>query len=74
MTRPRRRRLRRGLLAAVVLLHVVAIPWYRAPNPMPALVWGLPDWVAVALACYAAAAGLNAVAWWLAEVDDEGAS
>jgi len=65
-----RRHLRRGLLGAIVALYVVSIPWYRTPGEAPSLVLGLPDWVAVAVGCYAAAAVLNAVAWLLAEVED----
>jgi len=68
---PRARRLlRRGLLGAIVALYGVSIPWYRTPGEAPELVLGLPDWVAVAVGCYAAAAVLNAVAWLLAEVED----
>jgi hypothetical protein len=34
-------------------------------------VWlGLPDWVAVALLCYAAVAVLNSLAWLLTDVPD----
>jgi hypothetical protein len=55
----------------VGLLFVVSIPWYRAPAESPPLLWGLPDWVAVALACYVGVAVLNAVAWALTEVPDE---
>jgi hypothetical protein len=36
----------------------------------PAVVLGLPDWVAVALGCDLLAAILNAVAWSLTVVDD----
>ncbi len=66
----RRERLRRFLLAAIVLLYVLSIPWYRSPGAAPEIVLGLPDWVAVALVCYAAAAVLNAFAWLLTEVPD----
>ncbi len=31
---------------------------------------GLPDWVAVAVLCYVAAAVLNAAAWLLTDVPD----
>lgn len=65
-----RRRLRRVLLGVVGALYVLSIPWYRQPGAQPTLVLGLPDWVAVALACYVAAAVLNAAAWLLAEVPD----
>jgi hypothetical protein len=67
-----RGRIRRGLLAAIGLLYVLSIPWYRRADAAPGTWWGLPDWVAVALACYAGVAVLNAVAWWLSEeVDPE---
>lgn len=65
-----RGRVRRALLGAIALLYVLSIPWYRAADAEPGLVLGLPDWVAVALGCYAAAAVLNAAAWLLAEVRD----
>ncbi len=36
-------------------------------------IWlGLPDWVAVALLCYLAAAVVNAVAWLITDVPDDG--
>ena len=58
------------LLAAIALLYLVSVPWYREPGGTPGVVLGLPDWVAVALGCYVAAAVLNAVAWLCTEVDD----
>lgn len=63
-------RLRYVLLAAVGALYVLSIPWYRTSGERPELFWGLPDWVAVALACYAAAAVLNAWAWLKTDVPD----
>ena len=63
--------MRTALLAAIAGLYALSIPWYRAEGGFPALVAGLPDWVAVALACYVAAAFLNALAWLLTDVPDE---
>lgn len=68
--RATRRRLRRACHVGIAACYVVAIPWYRAAGASPALVAGLPDWVAVALACYVTAGGLNAAAWWLTDLDD----
>ncbi|MFQ5416157.1 MAG: hypothetical protein ACE5FL_03805 [Myxococcota bacterium] len=70
MTRGRRQ-LRRALLAVIAVLYVVSIPWYRSPGAEVRLWHGLPDWVAVAILCYAAVAVLNAAAWLLAEVSDD---
>lgn len=70
MTAPRRVRLRRALLAGVALCYAGSIPWYREGGDGAAVFWGLPDWVAVALGCYAAAAVLNAAAWLLTDVPD----
>jgi len=68
-----RRRVRAVLLAAIVVLFVVSVPWYRTGGGgVPAKWLGLPDWVAVALVCYVVAAVLNAVAWLLTDFDDEG--
>ena len=70
LSRLLRRRLRRALLAGIAVLYVLSIPWYRKGGEDPSLVLGLPDWVAVALACYATAAVLNAIAWLLTDVSD----
>lgn len=67
-----RKRVRRALLGAIAVLYIVSVPWYRSAGAEPALVLGLPDWVAVALGCYVAVAVLNALAWLLAEVRDPG--
>lgn len=66
----KRQGLRRGLLAAIALLYVISVPWYRDAEA-PLQVWfGLPDWVAVALGCYVAVAVLNAIAWRLTDISD----
>lgn len=65
-----RRRVRRILLAAIGLLYVVSVPWYRADDAGLRVWLGLPDWVAVAVVCYAAVAVLNALAWLFTDVDD----
>jgi hypothetical protein len=71
---PVRRRVRSVLLVAVVALYVLSVPWYRSGGG-DAQVWlGLPDWVAVALLCYAAAAVCNALAWLVTDVSDDGSS
>lgn len=65
-----RRRLRTLLLVLIALLYALSIPWYRSADAEPRLLFGLPDWMAVALACYAAAAVLNSLAWLLSDVSD----
>jgi len=61
--------LRIALLAAIAALFVLSIPWYRDGGEVG--IWlGLPDWVAVALVCYAATAVLNALAWLLTDISD----
>jgi len=62
--------LRAALLTAIAVLYVLSIPWYRSSDRAVSIWFGLPDWVAVALLCYAAAAVLNAWAWLLADVSD----
>ena len=66
-----KQRLRAGLLVAVVACFAVSIPWYRRGGSEAGLWLGLPDWVAVALLCYVAAAVLNSAAWLLTEVRDD---
>ena len=52
-------------------LYVISIPWYREAGQTPAIWLGLPDWVAVAVLCYVAAAACNALAWLVTDVPDE---
>ena len=58
------------LFAAIGVLLLVALPWYREPGSTPQIWWGLPDWLAIAAMCFVGVAGLNAVAWWSADWDD----
>lgn len=68
--RQTRKRVRRVLIALMGLLYVASVPWYRDPDAPLRIVFGLPDWVAVAVACYVAAACLNAIAWLLTDPHD----
>lgn len=63
-------RLRRSLLVGIGVLYAISIPWYRDAGEAPAIWFGLPDWVAVAIGCYALAAVLNSLAWFATEVPD----
>lgn len=58
------------LLGCIALLYIVSVPWYRAADAPLRLWLGLPDWVAVALACYVLTALLNSLAWALTDVPD----
>ena len=66
-----RRRVRLGLLIAIAALYVISVPWYRADDAEVRVVFGLPDWVAMALGCYGLVAVLNSIAWWLTEIRDD---
>ncbi len=61
---------RRVLLCGVFVLFVVSVPWYRESGASPGMLLGLPDWVAVALLCYVAAAILTSLSWLLTPVRD----
>jgi hypothetical protein len=65
-----RGRLRALLLAAIALLYVLSVPWYRPLDATPPTWLGLPSWVTTAVLCYFAAAVLNAIAWGLTSVPD----
>jgi len=65
-----RRGVRRALLGAIACLYVGSVPWYRETGAAPAIVLGVPDWVAVAVGCYVLVAVLNAIAWTLTAVPD----
>ncbi len=62
---------RKLLLLLVGVLYVASIPWYRTTGAEPELIFGLPDWVAIALGCYVAAALCNSLAWMLTDIDDD---
>ncbi len=66
-----RRRARGALLAIIAVLYAASIPWYRPTDASVTLIFGLPDWVAVAIGCYVGVALLNAAAWLLTDVRDE---
>ena len=66
-----KRNLRGFLLICIGALFVLSIPWYRSSGGPVQLVWGLPDWVAVALSCYVGVAVLNSLAWLLSEFEDD---
>ena len=61
--------MRRWILGAIGLLYLASVPWYRQDTGLH-LILGLPDWVAVAVGCYALAACLNCWAWLWTDVDD----
>jgi hypothetical protein len=64
-------RTRQWLLAAIAVLYLVSVPWYRDTDA-PLRIWfGLPDWVAVALGCYIGVAVLNAIAWRITDIPEE---
>ncbi|MEE2679054.1 MAG: hypothetical protein VX546_10800 [Myxococcota bacterium] len=67
-----RQRLRRLLLIGVGVLYVLSVPWYREPGGASGVLFGLPDWVAVAIGCYVGAAVLNALAWLMTDIDEGG--
>ncbi|MCZ6781939.1 MAG: hypothetical protein O7G30_01385 [Proteobacteria bacterium] len=63
--------IRRALLLGIGLLYLLSVPWYRSADSPVEIVFGLPDWVAVAIACYVGVAVLNALAWLRTEIPDE---
>lgn len=71
-TARRRSRLRPLLLGCIGILYLISVPWYRSADGTLRLTLGMPDWVAVAVLCYAAVAVLNSAAWWVTDIDDEG--
>ncbi len=63
--------LRRFSLGVIALLYLFSVPWYRESGADPVLWLGLPDWVAVAVACYVGVAILNSLAWLSTVVPDD---
>jgi hypothetical protein len=53
------------------VLYAASVPWYRDTDAPLRLIFGLPDWVAVALACYIGVAFLNAGAWLVTEIPED---
>jgi hypothetical protein len=57
-------RLRALLMAlAFIGLYAVSIPWYRRAGAVPAIWFGLPDWVVVATAAHVLVAALCSILW-----------
>ena len=57
-------RLRALLLAlAFVALYGVSIPWYRPAGSLPAIWFGLPDWVVIATVAHVLVAALCSYVW-----------
>ena len=56
---------------AILGLYALSIPWYRESGAVPRIVFGLPDWVAVAIASYVAVATLTALAWLRVPFDED---
>lgn len=71
MRSPARARLRVAALVAIGALYALSVPWYRDAGAEPRLLFGLPDWVAVALGCYVGVAILNAFAWLATDLPDD---
>ncbi len=69
-TSVRRRRFRWVALGWIGVLYVASIPWYRETGAVPDLIFGLPDWVVVAIGCYLGVAIVNALAWLATEIPD----
>ncbi len=69
-----RARLRGALLIAIGALYLLSVPWYRQTGSPVTFVWGLPDWVAWALACYLGVAILNCAAWLLTDMPEAGST
>ncbi|HAC80365.1 MAG: hypothetical protein P8K76_12425 [Candidatus Binatia bacterium] len=71
-TRNWRTRLRRFLFVCIAGLYILSVPWYRPADYPVEIVFGLPDWVAYAVACYTGVAILNSIAWMLQDPEVEG--
>ena len=63
--------LRGVLLALVAVLFCLSVPWYRSDDQPLRLLFGVPDWVAVAVICYVLVAVLNSLAWMRTGIDDD---
>ncbi|MFP6662880.1 MAG: hypothetical protein VCC00_01595 [Deltaproteobacteria bacterium] len=66
-----RARLRRILFVCIAALYVLSVPWYRSSSAPVEIVFGLPDWVAVAIGCYVLVALLNSAAWLLQDAPQD---
>jgi hypothetical protein len=39
-------------LILIGFLFALSVPWYRAPDAPERLLFGLPDWMVLSIACY----------------------
>ena len=51
------------LTLAFAALYALSIPWYRTPGSLPAIWFGLPDWVVVATVAHVLVAALCSLVW-----------
>ena len=66
---------RRGALllaVAFIVLYAISIPWYRPTGAIPAIWFGLPDWVVIATLAHVFVAALCSIIW-LRRAREEGA-
>jgi len=61
-------RLLRYCYLAMTLIALYSIPWFDNPDQQPELLFGLPLWVASAVACLLVMSLLNLLAWSLQAV------
>lgn len=59
------------LIALLLVLVLLSIPWYRGPGDVEPIIWGLPQWGFVQLWLFVVAClvGLAAVVRWAPEVE-----
>ncbi|KEQ14098.1 hypothetical protein [Endozoicomonas numazuensis] len=55
--------LRTALQLLMFFLLIISVPWYRPPGTEPKFYLGMPDWVALALTCYALVIFINLLLW-----------
>jgi hypothetical protein len=66
-----RSRRRTICLVLIAVLYGLSVPWYRDADAPLRIVFGMPDWVAVALLCYVGVAIANAMAWFWTDLPDD---
>ena len=59
-----KKHLKTSLVSLLPMLLIFSVPWYRKSGARSSfLIDGIPDWVTVALICYALIALVNFVVW-----------
>ncbi len=55
--------IKNSFIFLMLILLIMSVPWYRSDEQMSNTLFGFPEWVMVAIACYLAVTLINIGIW-----------